>query len=422
MKKIVGVVLIILSFAVPYAEVKAEYDPIFLIKVYVGVDSEIAQEILQKITDLGYIHVHGICENAADMGFTSGHVGPTGYWMDSVGMCQLRHGGLIGYLDRITNLDLSNKNIVHDRPDHVAFYFSFWGLPNVVNFDISHNEIARYSISRQDLQSDVRGANVKSMNISHNKLISFDIAQTSFMNVKDLDLSYNLLSEFKLNEGYLKNLSLNNNHLTSFTLSDSSNYCRDLETLTLNDNKLTSLDLTKCEKLKTLTVQNNNLSDLDVSSYKALSNLTADAKTFVKFVKFNSALKVNNSHQIEGVGLGRNVSSVKSLITKENSNYTITYKNKGNNLNDSDNVTTGTILRTSLGDTASEYKFIVLGDITGTGDVNVSDVARLYQYYKKKVDMESEFVQAGDVAKDGQIEINDVAKLYQFSKHNIDSL
>lgn len=163
----------------------------------------------------------------------------------------------------------------------------------------------------------------------------------------------------------------------------------------MNNNALTNLDLTKCEKLKTSSVQNNRLPILDVGNNSQLSNLTADEKAFVKFVKFNTALKVNESHQIEGIRLVKKTSFI----------------NKGRTLSDNDSMTTGTILRTSLGSIISEYKFVVLGDITGIGEVNASDVARLYQYYKYKIDIEGEYILVGDMTGDGQIAINDLSKI-----------
>ncbi len=69
------------------------------------------------------------------------------------------------------------------------------------------------------------------------------------------------------------------------------------------------------------------------------------------------------------------------------------------------------------------YNVIVTGDVTGSGSVSVSDVAKLYQYLKEKITMDDIYVQAGNVvSSDSVIKINDVAKLYQFVKHKINSL
>ena len=74
------------------------------------------------------------------------------------------------------------------------------------------------------------------------------------------------------------------------------------------------------------------------------------------------------------------------------------------------------------GTLVKEYITFILGDITGTGKINVSDVAKLYQYIKDKINMEEEFKNAANVVKDDELKINDVAKLYQYIKEKIKSL
>lgn len=69
------------------------------------------------------------------------------------------------------------------------------------------------------------------------------------------------------------------------------------------------------------------------------------------------------------------------------------------------------------------YDIVVKGDVTGTGSINVSDVAKLYQYLKGIIDIQNYFIKAGNVVdSDNSIRINDVAKLYQYVKGNIKEL
>ena len=88
------------------------------------------------------------------------------------------------------------------------------------------------------------------------------------------------------------------------------------------------------------------------------------------------------------------------------------------------NIATGDKIRIYLDDLlVIEYIAVVKGDVTGTGTSTVSDVAKLYQYLKKKITMEECYVEAGNVVDiDNEIKINDVAKLYQFIKGKINSL
>lgn len=74
-------------------------------------------------------------------------------------------------------------------------------------------------------------------------------------------------------------------------------------------------------------------------------------------------------------------------------------------------------------DLVVNYIAVVKGDTTGDGKVSVGDVAKLYQYLKKKITMEEHFVTAGNVVDvDNEIKVGDVAKLYQYVKGKLDSL
>jgi len=70
-----------------------------------------------------------------------------------------------------------------------------------------------------------------------------------------------------------------------------------------------------------------------------------------------------------------------------------------------------------------EYTVVIKGDVTGTGEASVSDVAKLYQALKGKIEIEDCYKEAGNVySDDNEIKINDVAKLYQYIKGKIDTL
>ena len=379
MKKVVGIVLVISSCLLFNMGLKAEG------MICYGIESLLPgcfgtidrSEVVRQLMKSEYMNAHHSscqhCNNSCNG--------------DEGCIFECHKNELLPYLSLITELNHSEKNIANSEANGIFFNWS--GLNWLRSVDLSNNQLTDYYLAPSPSTPD----SLRRLIVKNNKLRKFS---SGYYGLEYLDLSYNQLSEFKAPSK--------------------------LSTLLINNNQLTNLDLTKYTNLKTLAVEGNNISNLDVSDLTSLTNLTKDAKTFVKFAKFNSSLKVNGNHQIEGNKLGTKISTVKSLITVNNNRYKTTYTNKGQTVSDNSNVTTGTILITSLGDVSSEYKFVVVGDITGTGDVNVADVARLYQYYKKKVDMESEFILAGDVAKDGKIEINDISKLYQYSKNKIDSL
>lgn len=118
-----------------------------------------------------------------------------------------------------------------------------------------------------------------------------------------------------------------------------------------------------------------------------------------------------------------NISTVGALKKEINTSGKITIQDKdGNELEDKKNLTTASKVKIAIGDKNYEYTIVILGDITGSGDIFIGDISKLYQYFKKTIEMEQCYVIAGDVTYDGIIEINDVAKLYQYFKGTINNL
>ena len=96
---------------------------------------------------------------------------------------------------------------------------------------------------------------------------------------------------------------------------------------------------------------------------------------------------------------------------------------KGVVLTDTGILTTGTKVKIELATETKEYTVVIKGDVTGTGEASVSDVAKLYQALKGKIEIEDCYKEAGNVySDDNEIKINDVAKLYQFIKSKIKTL
>lgn len=125
----------------------------------------------------------------------------------------------------------------------------------------------------------------------------------------------------------------------------------------------------------------------------------------------------------ENTYLINNISTVLNLKNKINTNGIITVLNKeGQVLKDTDYITTNSKIKIELPNNTYEYTIVVPGDVTGSGDIFIGDISKLYQYYKKTITMEKCYVIAGDVTYDNEIEINDIAKLYQYSKGTINSL
>ena len=141
-----------------------------------------------------------------------------------------------------------------------------------------------------------------------------------------------------------------------------------------------------------------------------------------EYLEFIDPLEVvDETKRIYNVKLN---TSVNDLLSKINTSGTIIVRNNKNEvISGNALVGTGTKVIIKLSSGTKEYTLVIKGDVTGTGTSSVSDVAKLYQYLKKKINMEDYFIEAGNVVNtDNEIRINDVAKLYQFIKGKISSL
>ena len=141
-----------------------------------------------------------------------------------------------------------------------------------------------------------------------------------------------------------------------------------------------------------------------------------------EYLEFMEPLEVvDETKRIYNVKLN---TSVNDLLLKINTSGTIIVRNNKNEvISGNALVGTGTKVIIKLSSGTKEYTLVIKGDVTGTGTSSVSDVAKLYQYLKKKINMEDYFIEAGNVVNtDNEIRINDVAKLYQFIKGKISSL
>ena len=158
---------------------------------------------------------------------------------------------------------------------------------------------------------------------------------------------------------------------------------------------------------------NNNIFKMGTED----STLVAEWKLVIPEIK---NYKIKDKY-ITGIKINTNVSDIDLGL---DSIYTIKITNKNNEVKTKGLISTGDIVSIYLDDNlVISYVAVVKGDVTGTGNSSVSDVAKLYQYLKRKIDMEEHYVLAGNVVDtDNEIKIGDVAKLYQFIKGKISSL
>ena len=169
-------------------------------------------------------------------------------------------------------------------------------------------------------------------------------------------------------------------------------------------NEITSGILTKDHKMK-VYYNGNSIEEYSFSEEYLNIKLNVDEK----------------NKDITKISLG---TTVTDLLSKIETSGSINIKDgkSGNPITNDSKIKTGDIIEIKMTDKTHTYRASVLGDITGTGNSAVGDVAMLYRYIKGKNKLESYELAAGDIVGDGQIKINDVGMLYRYVKGRIPTL
>lgn len=169
-------------------------------------------------------------------------------------------------------------------------------------------------------------------------------------------------------------------------------------------NEITSGILTKDHKMK-VYYNGNSIEEYSFSEEYLNIKLNVDEK----------------NKDITKISLG---TTVTDLLSKIETSGSINIKDgkSGNPITNDSKIKTGDIIEIKMTDKIHTYRASVLGDITGTGNSAVGDVAMLYRYIKGKNKLESYESAAGDIVGDGQIKINDVGMLYRYVKGRIPTL
>ena len=249
--------------------------------------------------------------------------------------------------------------------------------------------------------------------------------------LRNVDLSNQKIQRINLTKNTrLLSLDLSNNLLTDLNLGTNTS----LTVLNINNNNIQNLDISNLKILQSLTALENHLNSLNILENSNLTRLELNKNVKVPLTRVKSdTFLIDSNHIIRNIPLNANPSTIRDIFYYKNKTYNyklvnaqgITIEEKiGNNTSTSLDfkITTGTKYKITFGEYIEEYTIMVKGDVTGTGEVSISDVARLYQFYKKKVPMDEIYALAGDIDGDGTVQVNDIAKLYQFYKHKIDSL
>ena len=143
----------------------------------------------------------------------------------------------------------------------------------------------------------------------------------------------------------------------------------------------------------TTTDKAGNSSNKEIIVYK---NYTNEQNSQVKYITIKSKTKVKDVRENTNYSITKN-SKIIAALKSANSN--------SNNIDDS-YVSTGDVLK----DGDNEYTFVVIGDLSGKGQVNASDIIRLRKNIVGITDLSKIQELAADTNLDGKVDILDLVE------------
>ena len=187
------------------------------------------------------------------------------------------------------------------------------------SYNIENNNNISYVENLSDEQLSV----IKKLNCNGNlkpqeEKIKQTIGLEKLVSLETLNLEGNLLTSIDIsNNKKIKSLNLANNKLSFLDLTDN----LELEILLLFSNNISSLDLTKNVNLRVLELSNNSISEIDVSKNKLLSTFGISNNKLNKIDLTNNSLLTElhlYSNNLETVDLSRN-NKLEVLLISNNS-------------------------------------------------------------------------------------------------------
>ena len=153
--------------------------------------------------------------------------------------------------------------------------------PNLILLDVQSNQLSA-------INGLSKAAHLKELNLSFNELEAFSIENET---LEILKISNNLLHSFDVKRSInLKNILLTTNELTSVDFSKNVK----LETLLISDNKIQNIDLEHNASLTHLYISSNSLTDLNVGGNQELIDLKVDRNPNLNCIKIESRQNIPN--------------------------------------------------------------------------------------------------------------------------------
>ncbi|MDL5514071.1 hypothetical protein QSE00_19815 [Arenibacter sp. M-2] len=153
--------------------------------------------------------------------------------------------------------------------------------PNLIMLDVQSNQLSA-------INGLSKAVHLKELNLSFNELEEFSIENET---LEILKISNNLLHSFDVKRSInLKNILLTTNELTSVGFGKNVK----LETLLISDNKIQNIDLEHNTGLTHLYISSNSLTDLNVGSNQELIDLKVDRNPNLNCIRIESGQNIPN--------------------------------------------------------------------------------------------------------------------------------
>ncbi len=214
--------------------------------------------------------------------------------------------------EKVTLLDLN----LNDPIEKVSDLTGIEGFVNLTKLSAFDHDIESIDLSRNtklqnlDLQLNYlthidlsKNPNVDTVNLHFNELQSIS-GLSNVTNLKRLDLSWNFLEDFTIQNESLVDLFVNNNLLKSFNAQGSTS----LKNLLMGSNELESLDLSTNVAIETLIISANNLENIHVGQLENLTWFYASANSLTSLDVSNNEklvdLRVHNNPNLTCIKIG----------------------------------------------------------------------------------------------------------------------
>ena len=351
------------------------------------------------------------------------------------------------------------QNITPDTQDIINRISEF---NNKVSYyeDLNISTIKEFIIQAENYIKNIENNSIYAINASYLTNCSNMILNNyinNYLNENQLTLNYNT-QEFTnkdviitLNAGNDQTIKIKNTNSNTYTITENGEYLieytrRDFtDSITVNvnwiDKQAPIINGIKNEEVYTepvqIIVEDENLENITFTkdgqviefvngvtisedgTYKIIATDKAKNETTVEFIYVDLQIPDYEIKEDKYIINIEPNTTVEEFLTKMNTSSNITLEKDAQQLSNEQKVSTGTELTI---ENSIKYILVVTGDVTGDGNVNISDLVKLNMHSVGKFNLQNEYILAGDVNHDRNVNIGDIVRLNLYSIGKLNSL